>query len=281
MKQAANENTEQALARAQRELNKGAEELRAAPQEDLKEAAKRAAEQSAKAQEAVANEARRQQELGSEEVARQLELLAGAFDQAKLLPDLKELVDGKTAEVSMPLEKMENLAGLLAGAQLRLREGKEGLAQTIAELDRAAANIPRLAEAGTGNDPDKESLAAEIQSDIQAAAQKAAAGGGSEAKEGAADVLSALTAGAFGSSRTLGGSGASEAGKKRAYTDLESTVKKLADLLRDDLENARRRETLLEFKPDDAPPEYREAVSVYFEELSRPSKPEGTPKSEP
>ena len=154
MNRAGEEQAKAELADAQRALNEAAEQARDAARQPTDEAARQRAEQAAqqakRTAQALAEQARQQQETGSSEAAARLKDLAkevSAADTRKALEQLRaQPRNPKNSQAAA--DQLTQLAGRAAAQQHPGGLSPEELARLVERLERARANMERLAANG-------------------------------------------------------------------------------------------------------------------------------------
>jgi hypothetical protein len=205
------EEAQMELINALQALNKAADLARTSPQQSSEEAAKARAEEahreSEKAAHRLAEAAQKQQQSGSEKAAERLNALARSIASEKVQKPLGELHEQPKAETvantaADRLQDVADLAALPSNGEKLSPEELEGL---VKQLERAKANLERLANA------DGESRHGEKQGD-NGANDKNPGEGSSESQPGKEGGGGEGPAGAQG----LGSSDSKEMGNKQA-----------------------------------------------------------------
>ena len=205
------EEAQMELINALQALNKAADLARTAPQQSSEEAARARAEEAQgeakKAAQRLAEAAQKQQQNGSEKAAKRLNALARRIASEEVQKPLDELLEQPKAETvaKAAADRLQNLADLAAMPSNGEMLSPEELEELVKQLERAKANLERLAKA------ECESRQGEKQGD-KGADGKNPGEGSSESQPGKEGGGGEGPAGAQG----LGSSDSKEMGNKQA-----------------------------------------------------------------
>jgi len=267
-----------AMDEAQRELNRAAEDLKreGAGKPEASAIAKQRTEATAQQ---LDKEAQHQQEQGSAPIAAQLHKLAEelrGLDLAKLAastpPPVPSASPGSEPTPGTPpnsenpaVAKLDELAQKLAEAQARMTPGRELLERSLQDLQRAKANLEHMANGKQGsdkqaNDPQgREELRAEMLDTVKATAQRSDAALANPAAQKSVRRLK----------ESVDVNKGPMPGDMTVETSMVEPTEALIGFISAALAEQERDQTITTGRLDDVPPAYREAVSKYFEQLSR------------
>jgi hypothetical protein len=147
------EEAQMELINALQALNKAADLARTLPQQPSEEAAKARAEEvqgeAKKAAQRLAEAAQKQQQNGSEKAAKRLNALARRIASEEVQKTLDELLEQPKAETvaNAAADRLQNLADLAAMPSNGEMLSPEELEELVKQLERAKANLERLAKA--------------------------------------------------------------------------------------------------------------------------------------
>lgn len=259
MKAASQREAATALAQAQRAFNEAASTMKKTGS-SASERAQQAAPGVAQTRTELQEEAARQQESGDAKIAAELAKLAQEINVKKVLEELKKQADGAGDQSEKIATDLEQLARRAASEQLQLQSRSVALTQTLAELQRAKVNLERLATNSSGSAVERAALKKELQGDLRAAAQKACEGTQTGAGRGAStQVILRLD--------QTDEDGA--APPTQLMAAVSQPITELINILKAELEQARRQEVVTRPNPEEIAPTYRKPVADYFEELSK------------